>query len=275
MINDSERRACGRTEDLERCDVGAEDENRARDEQDVLEDAREREHEPAARTDEEYGGDVEQKRDGRVREEDQRSVSRGRHQHQNRSYEHGGTAPREREPSDAPYTHDLVERREALGEGQNEEVDERADRCVVVQRHEGVHLETVEQNLDHHQTGRLKLRCQVGVRNFVTKNNGPPASGDGTYCDCGGLGEEADEIEPEFTLRRKCYTARDHEYDHAEFLVRILNPERPRDEEDGDGGECLWTRVSSSVATAFRASYLEHLNVGHTQVQIGSVTEDK
>ena len=52
---------------------------------------------------------------------------------------------------DAPDAHDLVEGRETLGEGQDEEVDQRAHRCVVVQRHERVHLHAVQEDLDHHQ----------------------------------------------------------------------------------------------------------------------------
>ena len=53
-------------DDLHGRDLRAENEDGAGDEQDVLEHAREREDEAAARADEEDGGDVEQERDGRV-----------------------------------------------------------------------------------------------------------------------------------------------------------------------------------------------------------------
>jgi hypothetical protein len=63
----------GRTKHLHRRDGGAEDEHGARDEQDVLEHAREREDEAGAGADKEDGGDVEREREDRVREQDQRA----------------------------------------------------------------------------------------------------------------------------------------------------------------------------------------------------------
>ena len=57
-------------EDLHGRDLRAEDEHRARDEQDVLEHARERQYEPAARAHEEDRRDVQQERDRRIRQQD-------------------------------------------------------------------------------------------------------------------------------------------------------------------------------------------------------------
>lgn len=62
---------------MERRDVRAKDEHRARDEQNVLEHAREREDKAAPRADKEDSGDVEQKRDRSVAYEDERAVRRG------------------------------------------------------------------------------------------------------------------------------------------------------------------------------------------------------
>ena len=67
-----------------------------------LEHAGKGEDEAAARADEEDGGDVEEEGDGRVGEEDERAEAEG-----------------------------VVEGREALCEGDHEQVDERADLCRV------------------------------------------------------------------------------------------------------------------------------------------------
>ena len=62
-----------------------------------------------------------------------------------------------REMEDAPDTHDLIERREPLRERQDGKVDERADGRVVVQRHERVHLQAVQEDLNHDQARCLEL----------------------------------------------------------------------------------------------------------------------
>ena len=64
------------THNLHRRDLRAKDEDGAGDQEDVLEDTRKREDETAARADEEHGGDVQQERDKRVREQDEGAVGR-------------------------------------------------------------------------------------------------------------------------------------------------------------------------------------------------------
>ena len=68
-----------------------------------------------------------------------------------------------REMEDAPDTHDLIERREPLRERQDGKVDERADGRVVVQRHERVHLQAVQENLNHDQPGGLELSAVSAI----------------------------------------------------------------------------------------------------------------
>ena len=87
-----------------------------------LEHASQGQNEARAGTDKEHGSYVEAKGDTSVGQEDERA--------------------------DAG---ELEKRRKALCEREDGEVDERADGCVVMQRDERVHLETVEQYLDHYQ----------------------------------------------------------------------------------------------------------------------------
>lgn len=136
---------------MERCDRAAEDKHGARDEQDVLEDTRKRKDKAASCADEEDGSDVEQECNAGVADKDPRPT------------EFGETLASSRNEGDIPDAHDLHERRETLREGNNEQVDQRTDWRVVVQRDKRVHLEAVQENLDHHQTGRLEL-C-FAVRN--------------------------------------------------------------------------------------------------------------
>ena len=56
-----------------------------------------------------------------------------------------------------PKPHHLVERGQALCKGQDGEVDEGTNGCVVVQRHQGVHLEAVQEDLDHDKPRCLEL----------------------------------------------------------------------------------------------------------------------
>ena len=114
-----------------------------------------------------------------------------------------------REMEDAPDTHDLIERREPLRERQDSKVDERADGRVVVQRHERVHLQAVQEDLNHDEPRCLKLfaptpPCQSLITQtpssaFLTHaqhvRRGGRKGEKTTHGDSGGLGEEADEVE--------------------------------------------------------------------------------
>ena len=93
-----------------------------------LEHASQRQNEARANTDKEHGSYVEAKGNGSI--------------------------GKENEGADAS---ELEERRKALCEWEDGEVDERAYGRIIMQRDEGVHLETVEQDLDHHQTRSFEL----------------------------------------------------------------------------------------------------------------------
>ena len=78
-----------------------------------------------------------------------------------------------------------------------------------------------------------------------------------------------------FTLGGEGNTGRDHEYDDSELLVGLLNTECPRDKEDGDWGEGLQMLFSALKLAGMTRTYLEHLDVGNAQIEIGSVAEDQ
>ena len=76
--------------------------------------------------------------------------------------EHRSNVQEERNPgiADENGGADILERKEwchALREGDEETRNNSTDGCVVVERHERIHLEIVQQDLDHHQAGGLEL----------------------------------------------------------------------------------------------------------------------
>lgn len=114
----------------------------------------------------------------------------------------------------------MVEGREALGEGQRDEVDHGADGRVVVQGDERVHFEAVQQDLDHDEAGGLELRaCQ--------RAGGRGKSGYGTYGDGSALYDEADEVEVELAVGGEGDASGDHEDDERELLIRLRDAECP------------------------------------------------
>ena len=60
-----------------------------------------------------------------------------------------------------------------------------------------------------------------------------------TYGNGSCLSEEADQVEPEFAVRGKRNSGRDHEDNHSEFAVGLLNAERPGNEKDGNRSKGL------------------------------------
>ncbi|KAI3475142.1 hypothetical protein L1887_63503 [Cichorium endivia] len=170
---------------LEASDGVAEEEHGAEDEEDVLDDTCEREGQGASGADEEDGGDVEAKGDASVCEEDE-----------------------------GAEVGDLEERQETLGEGKHAGVDGGADGRKVVERDEGVHLEALEEHLDHDETRGLK--------------------GDGEH-----LADEAGHGKVALTVGGECDTKGDAADDHGEGAGELLEAEGERDEQDGDGGEGL------------------------------------
>jgi len=155
-----------RTKYLQRRDLSPKYEHAAGDEQNVFEYAGEGENEAAAHADQKDGSDVEEKRDCRVAEEDE------------------GTDSSE-----------LVQRLKALCEWDHEQIDERTNGCVIVQRNERVHFESVQENLDHDETGSFELAGRLKKVFFNKKER--------TYCYGGSLCYETNEIEPELAMGGK------------------------------------------------------------------------
>lgn len=60
-----------------------------------------------------------------------------------------------------------------------------------------------------------------------------------TYGNGGGLCYEAQKVEAQLAMRGEGNTKRNHEHNHGEPLVRLLQAEGPRNEENGDRGEGL------------------------------------
>jgi hypothetical protein len=54
------------------------------------------------------------------------------------------------------------------------------------------------------------------------------------------LDDEAENIEAELAIGSETDTTRDHEDDHEEPLVHVLDTENPLNEENSDRVECLW-----------------------------------
>jgi hypothetical protein len=102
-----------------------------------LEDTSEGQNEAGACAYEEDGGDIEAKCNGSIGKEDK-----------------GADACK------------LEEGLEAFRKGQDGEIDEGADGRVVVERDEGIHLETVQEDLDHYETRSLELClfCACAIR---------------------------------------------------------------------------------------------------------------
>ena len=95
-----------------------------------LKHPRQRKHQPAPHANQEYRRHIQQERHAGVAQHNQGTDSRH-----------------------------FVEGLEPLGEGDDEEVDEGADGGVVVQGDERVHLESVQQDLDHDEAGGFELRA--------------------------------------------------------------------------------------------------------------------
>jgi len=83
-----------------------------------------------------------------------------------------------------------------------------------MKRDQRVHLHAMQEDLNHDETGRLE------------------DDGETLY-------DEAEQIEAELAVGSEADTAGDHEDDHEQPLVHILDTEDPLDEENCDRVECL------------------------------------
>lgn len=119
-----------------------------------------------------------------------------------------------------PEARNLHERCQAFGEGQDGEVDEGADRRIVVKRDERVHLQAVQKNLDHDETRSFKLGD-----NSISPL--PREKCGNTYGNGCSLRDEAYEVESQLSFGCQRDTARDHEHDDGELFTRLLQTEGP------------------------------------------------
>lgn len=83
-----------------------------------------------------------------------------------------------------------------------------------MERDEGVHLEALEENLDHDEPRRLEQ-------------------------DGEDLAHEAKELKLDFSIGGEAAAKGNHSDDGRELAVGLLEPGRERDEEDGDRGKGL------------------------------------
>lgn len=223
------------TEELEAGNGVSEEEHGAEDEEDVLNNTGKGEGQRAGSADEENGSNVKTERNTGVGEK-------------NEGAEVG----------------DLEEGNETLSEGEDEGVDGSANGGKVVERNERVHLETLEEDLDHDETRRLE-------------SNGKD------------LADETRHGKVALTVGSERHTERDATDDHGESARKLLEAESERNEENGDGGESLehldeadTEGKVSHVAEDERAgeestdgedvlnpALVGHLNVGKTVEEMG------
>lgn len=198
-----QRRHSRVTKDLESGDLRAKGKDRAGDKEletkvshwrrrvraeatyNVLENTGKGEDKTRTNRDKEHGSDVEGKGDTGVGEEDE----------------------------DANAV-EVVEGLKSLNEGEDERVDDGTDGGVVVERDNGVHLEAVEEDLDHDKTRGLEH-------------------------DSGTLADEADHLKVELAVGGKGAADRDHQDNGKKASVGLLELEGKRDEENGNGVERL------------------------------------
>lgn len=83
-----------------------------------------------------------------------------------------------------------------------------------MKRDQRVHLHTMQENLNHDKPGRLEYDGQA-------------------------LDDEAEQIEAELAVGSEADAAGDHEDDHEQPLVHVLDTEDPLDEKNCDRVECL------------------------------------
>lgn len=129
--NDQPNKGDRVSNDLYWCDDRAEYEYGADDQEDVLKDTCQCQDKSTTSTNQEHGSDVKKECDGSVREEDEKAWA-------------------------ADMVHQGVEGLEAFCERNDEDVDEGADRSIIMQGDERVHLYTLEQDLDHNEAGCFK-----------------------------------------------------------------------------------------------------------------------
>lgn len=173
------------TEELKASDGVSEEKHGAKNEENVLDNTSESEGQGAGSANEEDGGDVKTESNAGVCEE-------------NKGAKVG----------------DLEEGNKTLGEWEHESVDGSANRGKVVEGDEGVHLETLEENLDHDKTRRLES-------------------------DGKNLADETRHGKVTLSVGSKRHTERDAANDHGKSAGELLEAKCERNEKNGDGSKSL------------------------------------
>lgn len=175
----------GVSKDLQGGNFGSESKDGSGDEEDILENTGKSQDETRSNTDQKDGGNVQSKRETGVGEENKESNSV-----------------------------ESVEWLESLGEGENAKVDDGTDWSVVVEGDNRIHLQPVEEKLNHDQS-----------RGFETER--------------GDLTQESKELKVDFSVGGKGTSSRDKKDDDDQSLVWLLDLEGERDEQDGNRVEGL------------------------------------
>lgn len=173
------------TEELQTRNGIAEEEHRAEDEQDVLDDTGKGESQGASSANKEDGSNVETEGDAGVGE-------------QHKGAEFG----------------DLEERNKTLGERKHQSVDSSAHGSKVVEGDERVHLEALEENLDHDETRGLESNRQH-------------------------LADETRHGKCTLAVRSEGNTERDAADNHGKSAGELLEAESERDEQNCNRRESL------------------------------------
>ncbi len=231
----------------------------------VLEDTSKGEDETRADRDEEDGGDVERKRDTGVRHED--------------------------EDADAVQ---VVQGLKALDERHDNEVDDGADGRVVVERHNGVHLEAVEQDLDHDQARRLEddgsaladeaehLKVELAVGSCLSAHVRSDAKGQVSPGDVFGTASGPRRAPNAFQFRscRRRFQFWPRRHSKVPFQASPVLTERATDRDHHDNGEeaavgLLELEGEGDQEDRNGVERLEHLDERDAEGEVGVVGEDE
>lgn len=201
------------TQALERRHDRVENNHGAHNEQDILDDTGEGENQGGCGADEENEGQVEGESAGGVGQENERADF----------WEVGKRSP-------------------ALNEGEDESEHAGADGGEVVDRHEGIHLESLEQDLDHDQAGGLEENGDSLENEAEQVESGLAVGGDG---DAAGDAEHDEKLGRVGGLKAECDGHEEHGdrgegFDHldvgdAEVEVGVVAEDERGGEEGADG----------------------------------------